>query len=82
MVRHVLILGVGLLLAVPTAEAQEAKVVRVVKQPGLRYLELIVMREFKLMKLAWFPHRDGWIKKVPSFWKQYAFEHLHSLPRN
>lgn len=40
-----------LALAVPCAAlAQEAKVIRIVKQPGLGYLELIVMREQKLIE--------------------------------
>jgi NitT/TauT family transport system substrate-binding protein len=43
-----------LLLAVaapgPSADAQEAKTLRIVKQPGLGYLQLIVMREQKLLE--------------------------------
>lgn len=38
------------LAAVPDAGAQEAKVLRIVKQPGLGYLQLIVMREAKLLE--------------------------------
>ena len=45
-----LILALGLLLAVPTTEAQEAKVIRIVKQPGLGYLGLIVMRARGLLE--------------------------------
>jgi NitT/TauT family transport system substrate-binding protein len=45
-----LILALGLLLAAPTAEAQEAKVIRIVKQPGLGYLGLIVMRARGLLE--------------------------------
>jgi ABC-type nitrate/sulfonate/bicarbonate transport system substrate-binding protein len=35
---------------VPAAFAQEAKQLRIVKQPGLGYLQLIVMRELKLIE--------------------------------
>lgn len=45
-----LILALGLLLAVPTTEAQEAKVIRIVKQPGLGYLGLVVMRARGLLE--------------------------------
>ncbi len=49
MIRNLLVLL--LVLAAPAASlAQEAKVVRIVKQPGLAYLELIVMREQKLIE--------------------------------
>jgi NitT/TauT family transport system substrate-binding protein len=42
-------LAAGVGLAGP-AGAQEAKVLRIVKQPGLGYLQLIVMRETKLLE--------------------------------
>ena len=42
-------LGLVLTLA-PGAPADEAKVLRIVKQPGLGYLQLIVMREQKLLE--------------------------------
>jgi NitT/TauT family transport system substrate-binding protein len=38
------VLALTIVLFVPNAEAQEAKVIRIVKQPGLGYLGLIVMR--------------------------------------
>ncbi len=47
---RVLIVALSLLLAVPPAEAQEAKVIRIVKQPGLGYLGLIVMRAKGLLE--------------------------------
>ncbi len=39
-----------LALASPSVRAEEAKVLRIVKQPGLSYLQLIVMRELKLIE--------------------------------
>jgi NitT/TauT family transport system substrate-binding protein len=42
-------LGAALALTLP-AGAQEAKLLRIVKQPGLGYLQLIVMREQKLLE--------------------------------
>ena len=45
-----LMLAVAVLLAVPPAGAQEAKVIRIVKQPGLGYLGLIVMRSKGLLE--------------------------------
>lgn len=50
MLGAMLLLALGLLLAVPVAEAQEAKVIRIVKQPGLGYLGLIVMRAKGLLE--------------------------------
>jgi NitT/TauT family transport system substrate-binding protein len=41
---------VALAVAVAPASAQEARQLRIVKQPGLGYLELIVMREQKLIE--------------------------------
>jgi NitT/TauT family transport system substrate-binding protein len=46
LVALALMLGAGLGGA---AEAQETKQIRIVKQPGLGYLQLIVMRELKLL---------------------------------
>jgi NitT/TauT family transport system substrate-binding protein len=43
------VVGLALGLALP-AGAQEAKLLRIVKQPGLGYLQLIVMREQKLLE--------------------------------
>lgn len=37
-------------VAAPSVEAQEARQLRIVKQPGLGYLQLIVMREQKLIE--------------------------------
>ncbi len=45
-----LVLTLGLLLALPMAQAQEARVIRIVKQPGLGYLGLIVMRARGLLE--------------------------------
>lgn len=39
-----------IVLAVAPASAQEAKQLRIVKQPGLGYLQLVVMRELKLLE--------------------------------
>jgi NitT/TauT family transport system substrate-binding protein len=44
------VLALGLFLAISTTEAQEAKVIRIVKQPGLGYLGLIVMRAQGLLE--------------------------------
>lgn len=49
MKRIVLTLALVALLATPAA-AQEARQLRIVKQPGLGYLQLIVMREQKLIE--------------------------------
>ncbi|HEV8676889.1 MAG TPA: ABC transporter substrate-binding protein [Methylomirabilota bacterium] len=43
-------LGAALALLAGPAGADEAKVLRIVKQPGLGYLQLIVMREQKLLE--------------------------------
>jgi NitT/TauT family transport system substrate-binding protein len=50
--RHlaVLVLMATLGWLVPEAAADEAKVLRIVKQPGLGYLQLIVMRELRLLE--------------------------------
>src|SRR5688572_11066491 len=50
--RKLLILVTIVLLTtvVSAADAQEAKTLRIVKQPGLAYLQLIVMRELKLIE--------------------------------
>lgn len=45
-----LILALGLLSAFSTADTQEAKGIRIVKQPGLGYLGLIVMRSKGLLE--------------------------------
>ena len=50
MTRVVIMLAALLLAAMPAAFAQEAKQLRIVKQPGLGYLQLIVMRELKLIE--------------------------------
>jgi NitT/TauT family transport system substrate-binding protein len=44
------VLALGLFLAISPTEAQEAKVIRIVKQPGLGYLGLIVMRAQGLLE--------------------------------
>jgi NitT/TauT family transport system substrate-binding protein len=46
----VLILVFGMSPTIPTIEAQEANVIRIVKQPGLGYLGLIVMRAQGLLE--------------------------------
>jgi NitT/TauT family transport system substrate-binding protein len=52
--RIVLLLGAAVLAlamsGVPPADAQEARQLRIVKQPGLGYLQIIVMREMKLLE--------------------------------
>jgi len=49
-VRRLVALGLALAVALAiAAEAQESKQLRIVKQPGLGYLQLIVMRELKLL---------------------------------
>src|SRR5438874_2057008 len=50
MIRAVIMLAVLAMMATPAAFAQEAKHLRIVKQPGLGYLQLIVMRELKLIE--------------------------------
>ena len=51
--RLPLAVALGVVLAVTAgagAAAQEARQLRIVKQPGLGYLQLIVMRELKLVE--------------------------------
>src|SRR2546421_10747278 len=50
MMRLVIALATMAWLTAPDAFAQEAKQLRIVKQPGLGYLQLIVMREMKLIE--------------------------------
>src|SRR5437762_6468487 len=50
MMRLVIALATMAWLTAPDAFAQEAKQLRIVKQPGLGYLQLIVMRELKLIE--------------------------------
>jgi NitT/TauT family transport system substrate-binding protein len=50
-VRRLVALGIAVAVALAiAAEAQESKQLRIVKQPGLGYLQLIVMRELKLLE--------------------------------
>lgn len=48
------------------------------KEPGIRF----VIYPTGLMKYAQFMHKTGLIKKLPGSWREYAFEHLYSLPGN
>jgi NitT/TauT family transport system substrate-binding protein len=50
MTRWLVGLLIGLSASAGHAGAQEAKVLRIVKQPGLGYLQLILMREMKLLE--------------------------------
>src|SRR5256885_5319090 len=50
MKRLVIVLAALAWLTAPDAFAEEAKQLRIVKQPGLGYLQLIVMREMKLIE--------------------------------
>ena len=54
------------------------QVLAIMKSPGIKY----TTTPTGLMKLASFMHKEGLIKKLPSSWKEYAFEQLHSLPGN
>jgi NitT/TauT family transport system substrate-binding protein len=51
MTRRILAMALALGLALSgAAQAQESKQLRIVKQPGLGYLQLVVMRELKLLE--------------------------------
>ena len=62
----------AVVVATSPSAADEARQLRIVKQPGLGYLQLIVMREQKLLV--------GMIKTVPASWRDYAVEPLFALP--
>jgi NitT/TauT family transport system substrate-binding protein len=52
------------------------QILEIMKQDGIRY----AMAPTGLVKFATFMGKIGMIKKVPASWREYAYEHLHTLP--
>lgn len=54
------------------------QVLEIMRAEGIKY----TITPTGLMKFAAFMQKEGLIKKVPSSWKEYAFEHLYGVPGN
>src|SRR5687768_12488856 len=58
------------------SKSSEAEILAIMKQDGIKY----TMTPSSFVKVAAFMGKIGMIKKLPASWKDYAFEHLHTLP--
>jgi NitT/TauT family transport system substrate-binding protein len=58
------------------SKSSAEEILSIMKQDGIKY----TMTPSGLAKFATFMNKIGMIKAVPASWRDYAFEHLHSLP--
>jgi len=58
------------------AKSTPEEILAIMKQDGIKY----TMTPSGLLKFAAFMGKIGMVQKVPATWKEYGFEHLHTLP--
>jgi NitT/TauT family transport system substrate-binding protein len=58
------------------AKSTPEQILEIMKQDGIKY----TMTPSGLIKFASFMQKIGMIRAVPASWRDYAFEHVHTLP--
>jgi NitT/TauT family transport system substrate-binding protein len=65
-----------LYVASEKAKSTPEQILEIMRQDGIKY----TMTPAGLMKFAAFMNKIGMVKAVPGSWRDYAYEHLYSLP--